>query len=336
MRKLISIVSPVFNEEDNVEDCYRAVKAVFDGPLSGYDYEHVFSDNCSTDRTAALLRSLAEIDPRVKVIFNARNFGPFCSNFNALMSTAGDGVLVFLPADLQDPPELLPEFVARWEAGYEVVHGIRAHREESRVMRAVRKAYYRLVSRMANINIPIDVSEFQFVDRAVIDALRQYDDYYPYIRGMIANCGFKTTGVKFTWKARKKGLSKNRLYHLIDQGLNGLISFTNLPMRLTMFGGLIIAFFSIAYAIVAFCVNLVFFRRFAAPGIATLTVAVFFFGGVQLFAFGVLGEYVAAIHAQVRKRPLVVERDRLNFGRQPKAPHAGLPAEPHRLHPGDG
>ncbi len=327
-KKLISIVSPCYNEELNVEDCYQGVKAIFDGPLSHYDYEHIFSDNCSSDSTVEILRSIVAKDPRVKVILNARNFGPFASNYNALMSTSGDGVVVFMPADLQDPPELIPEFVALWEKGYEVVYAIRARREERRLMRWVRKLYYRLVSGFANIEIPIDVSEFQFIDRVVVDALRQYDDYYPYIRGMIANCGFKSAGIEFTWRARKKGFSKNRFYHLIDQGLNGLISFTNLPMRICMFFGFSIAIMSIIYACVAFILSIIYYRQIVPPGIATLIVAVFFFAGVQLFSFGVLGEYIAAIHAQVRKRPLVVERGRLNFEPRAKSP-AGLRESDH-------
>lgn len=311
-RALISVVTPCYNEADNAEECYATVRRIFAERLPGYDYEHIFCDNCSTDATPAILRELAARDRRVKVIYNARNFGPFRSLFNGILASSGDGVLAFLAADLQDPPELLPEFVSKWEQGYEVVQGIRRQREEPWLMRAIRKVYYRMVSRLASIEIPIDVGEFQFIDRKVVDALRRCDDYYPYIRGMIANCGFRAVGIPFTWRARRRGLSKNRLYHLIDQGLNGVISFTNLPMRLCMFAGLFIAMLSFLYAGVSLVLNLVL-RRLTLPGIPTLIVAVFFFAGLQLFFFGVLGEYIAAIHFQVRKRPMVVERERLNF-----------------------
>ncbi|QDV35470.1 glycosyltransferase family 2 protein [Tautonia plasticadhaerens] len=313
-RGMISVVSPVFNEEDNVGDCHRAVREVFERDLPDYDYEHVFCDNCSTDRTVARLRDIAEADPRVRVIVNARNFGPFRSTFNGLMATRGDAVLVLLAADLQDPPELIPEFVRCWEAGHEVVYGIKARREEGAVLRLVRKVYYRMVSRFADITIPTDVSEFQLVDRVIIDALRRCDDHYPYIRGLIANCGFRVVGVPYTWRARRKGFSKNRLYHLIDQGLNGLISFTNVPMRLCMFVGLLASGFSLLAALATLIIHLARFREVAPPGIPTLIVAVFFFSGLQLFFFGVLGEYIASIHFQVRKRPLVIERERINFG----------------------
>ena len=180
-------------------------------------------------------------------------------------------------------------------------------------MRSVRRIYYRLVRRMANIDIPVDVGEFQLVDRKVVEALCRCDDYYPYVRGMIAACGFRSTGVPYTWKARRRGLSSNRLYDLVDQGLNGLISFSNVPLRLCMFVGFLVSMLSFLYGLVALVLNLVYYRELAPPGVPTLIVALFFFFGFQLLLFGLLGEYISAIHSQVRKRPLVVERERINF-----------------------
>ena len=323
-RKLISIVTACFNEEPNLIACRDAVRRLFAEQLPDYDFEHVFCDNCSTDKSPAILRQMAKEDPRSKVIFNARNFGPFRSNFNGVLNTSGDAVVVLLAADLQDPAEVIADFVRKWEEGFEVVHGIRANRQESLVMRNVRRVYYRLVSRFANVEIPNDVGEFQLIDRAVVDALRQFDDHYPYIRGMIASCGFRSTGVPFTWVTRKKGFSKNRLYHLINQGLNGLISFTNLPMRFCLFLGTGLSLISIGYAIFTALMHLMFYRQTALPGIATIITAIFFFSGVILFFLGVMGEYISAIHFQVRKRPLVTERGRLNFERAGKeAPVAG-------------
>jgi len=312
-RKLISVVTPAYNEEQNILDCYNAVRGVFESRLPGYDYEHIFCDNASTDRTVEILKGIAATDSRVKVIVNSRNFGPFRSLFNGVLSTRGDAVVVMVPADLQDPPELIPDLVSHWERGCEVVNGIRKNREESRLMSFIRRSYYRLVSRTANITIPLNAGEFQLVDRVVIEALRKYDDYYPYIRGMIADCGFRSAAVEYTWRARRKGLSKNHLLSLIDQGLNGLISFTNLPMRLCIFSGLLISGASLLYALFNVVVHLLYFREFAAPGIPTLITAVFFFGGVQMLALGMIGEYISAIHFQVRKRPLVTERERINF-----------------------
>jgi glycosyltransferase involved in cell wall biosynthesis len=315
MSQLISIVTPCYNEEPNIRECYERVRETFAKSLPGYDYEHIFCDNASKDGTVEVLRSIASADHRIKVVVNARNYGPFRSTFNALLKASGDAVVVMLAADLQDPPEVIPEMVERWEHGYEIVYGIRANREEGIVMRKIRKLYYSLVSRFANIDIPPDVGEFQLVDKRIIEALRQYDDYYPYIRGMIANCGFKSIGVPYVWKARARGLSKNRLYHLIDQGLNGIISFTNIPLRFCMFLGSTVALVSLFYALITLVVNLVNYRELAAPGIPTLITALFFFGGVQLFFLGLLGEYISAIHFQVRKRPLVIERELINLPR---------------------
>jgi glycosyltransferase involved in cell wall biosynthesis len=314
-RKLISVVTPCYNEEAAVEECYRAVKDIFAKELGRYDYEHIFADNASTDRTLELLKDIAARDPRAKIIVNSRNFGPFRSMFNALLATSGDAAIPFLPADLQDPPDVIPELVRKWEEEYQVVYGIRRKREESRLMAAVRRAYYRTVRRMAEIDIPNDAGEFQLIDRVVVDALRRFDDYYPYLRGMIADCGFTATGVEYTWRARHHGRKKNSIYRLIDQGLNGLISFSNVPLRVCMFAGFIISGLAMLYALVIFIIDLVFFRRFAPPGTATLIVGLFFFSGVQLFFIGVLGEYISAIHSQVRKRPLVIERERINFQR---------------------
>ena len=315
-RKLISIVTPCFNEALNVRDCYEAVRAMFAGELSRYDYEHVFCDNASTDGTVQILKELAAADPHVKVIVNARNFGPFNSMFNGLLSTSGDAVVPMLAADLQDPPEVILEFVKRWEEGYRVVYGIRANREESWPMRTMRAIYYRLVNRFANIEIPLNAGEFQLIDRVVVQALRQCDDYYPYLRGLIFNCGFRSVGVSYTWKARAKGFSKNRLYHLIDQALNGLISFTNIPMRMCLMSGMLIAFASICYSLFTLVSNIIFYRELSAPGIPTLIAALFFFSGVQLAFMGILGEYISAIHFQVRKRPLVIEVERINYGQR--------------------
>jgi len=175
-RKKISVVTPCYNEESNLVDCRDAVRRVFAEQLPEYDFEHVFCDNCSTDGSVAVLRKIAQEDEHVRVIFNARNFGPFRSTFNGVLSTSGDAVVVLLAADLQDPPEVIVDFVRHWEHGNEIVYGIRANRQESWLMRNTRRLYYRLVSRFASIDIPNDVGEFQLVDKVVVDTLRQFDD----------------------------------------------------------------------------------------------------------------------------------------------------------------
>ena len=323
-KKVISIVTPCFNEEGNVTPCYLAIKQLFQGPLAKYDYEHVFCDNASSDNTVLLLKGLAAQDPHVKIIVNARNFGALRSDYNGVLATAGDAVIVFLPADLQDPPEVIPDLVEHWEAGNEIVYGIRAQREEGLLMRTARRIFYRLVRRMADIDVPVDAGEFQLIDRKVVDTLREFEDYYPYIRGMIASCGFRRVGVPYTWKARERGYSKARYYHLIDQALNAIISLSNVPMRLCMFFGFAIAMLSILIGFFGLIMNLVYYQQIAPVGIPTLIVAVFFFSGLQLFFFGVLGEYISAIHFQVRKRPLVIERERINFGKSSPRPDPAL------------
>ncbi|MFZ2995677.1 glycosyltransferase family 2 protein [Sphingobium sp.] len=312
--KTISIVTPCFNEADNVTACRDAVAALFapGAPLAGYGREHIFADNDSGDGTQDILRDLAAADPSMKVILNARNYGPFRSNFNALRAATGDAVVVFLPADLQDPAEMIPEFVALWESGVEVVAGARINRQESLALRACRALFYRTVRTLSDIDIPVNVGEFQLLDRKVWEAVVSHDDHYPYIRGIIASVGFRRVIVPYTWAARRSGLSKNNLPRLIDQALNGIFSFTNAPMRLCTFAGVAMAMLCLLYAFVT--VGVYIARPDLAPrGTMTLIVALFFLSGVQLVFLGILGEYVTSIHAQVRKRPLVVERERINM-----------------------
>lgn len=310
-RKLITVVSPCFQEEDNVERCYRAVKRIFDEHLPGYRREHIFSDNASNDDTVRILKEIARHDPGVKIIVNARNYGLFRSTFNAFSYAEGDAVLLMLPVDLQDPPELLPEFVKLWEQGYEVVAGARAEREEGLVMRGCRRIFYLIVNKLADFDIPENVGEFQLVDRKVLDAMMTHRDQYPYIRGLVASVGFRRVIVPYTWVERYSGKSKLRLGTLIDQALNGIFSFSSLPMRLATLLGFALSALCVLYAVAM--VFAYFLMPGAAPrGITTLLVSVFFLSGVQLAFVGMLGEYVVAIHAQVRHGAAVVERERVN------------------------
>lgn len=311
MRRLISVVTPCFNEELNVHACYEAVRRVFADELPEYEYEHIFADNASTDRTADELRRLAQQDSHVKAILNSRNFGVMASNFNALLSASGDAVIASLPADLQDPPEVIPAMVRAWERGCKVVYGIRAHREESLLLRNLRRAFYRVVNRFSETPIPVDAGEFQLVDRVVVQALRRFEDYYPYIRGLIASCGYRSEGIAYTWRVRKRGASKANWYRLFDLALNAFVSFSNVPIRLSLVFGLLISAGSIFYAFTQLILALLLPK--GTPGVPTIIIAIFFFGGVQLFFIGILGEYLSAVHSQVRKRPLVIEAERLNY-----------------------
>jgi glycosyltransferase involved in cell wall biosynthesis len=317
-RKLISIVAPCFNEELNIEACYQAVTDLFapGAPLEDYDLELIFADNNSADATLDIIRRLAEADRRVKGVANARNYGPFRSTFNAIRYAQGDAVVPMFPVDLQDPPEMIPVFVRKWQDGYLRVFGIRARREEGRIMRALRRSYYFTVNKFSEIDIPRDVAEFQILDRQVVDALLRFRDYYPYIRGMIANVGFarESIGIEYVWRRRRSGMSKNRLYNLIDQAINGLISFTNVPMRFTIVVGFVLALCSSLYGLIQLVLNLVHPNN-APPGIPTLIVALFFLSGVQMAILGVIGEYIAAIHFQLRHGDVVIERQLINIER---------------------
>lgn len=308
-KPLISIVTPCLNEEENVELCYDAVRQVFAG-LPQFAYEHIFCDNASGDRTPELLEGLAARDRRVKVIFNSRNFGPIHSVHNALLSATGDAVFVCLPADLQDPPELIPQFLEKWRAGFQVVYGVRKRREEPLLMRVLRKLHYRLITTVSEVDVPVDAGLYQLIDRAVLDAIRQCPDQYPFIPGMIAHCGFRKTAVEYTWRRRKFSVSKAKWLEMCDQTLNGLTSFSRVPLRAAFLAGGASLAVGLTMAIVALVSWL---RSSGGAGSWALSAGLFFVAGVQLGFLGVLGEYVAAIHRQVRPRPIVVERKRLNF-----------------------
>lgn len=314
--KTISIITPVYNEEVNIEECYRQVTNLFNTTLSQYALEHIWCDNASTDRSPEILRRLAKSDKRVKVIFNSRNFGIMRSTFNGLKSANGDGIVVFFPADLQDPVSVISQFVEKWEQGYEVVHGKRKNRVEGFIGSKIKLFYYRILSIFSEIEIPQNVSIFQFIDRKVLHALCEHEDSNPHISNLIANCGFRTIPVYYEWLPRARGKAKNRIFDQLDQALNSLISFSKAPMRIVLASGFGISFLSVLYALYTLLVT-VYVRsqggEVASVGIPTVIVALFFLSGIQLFILGVLGEYIAAIHFQVRKRPMVVERERLNF-----------------------
>jgi glycosyltransferase involved in cell wall biosynthesis len=330
--KTISVITPVYNEELNARDCYEAVRRLFDQDLARYRREHVFCDNASTDGTLAILRDIAAQDPCVRIIVNARNFGPLRNTYNGVMAASGDAVLLFLPADLQDPPELLPQFVGHWEAGYEIVYGIRATREEGWLMRTVRSTYYKVLTRLSEIQVPPGVGDFQLVDRRVIESMRKVRDAAPFLRMMTFECGGRAIGIPYQWRARKKGFSKNRPFALVSQGMNGVTSFTTAPVRIGLMAGFVVSFLSVGYALVNLALGLILKGELAQPGIMTLIVALFFFGGVQLFFVGLVGEYVLAIYGQVREKPIVFERERVNFdaeaggeARADETEHAGQP-----------
>ena len=325
-RKMISVVTPCYNEEANVRDVYARVKAVFEADLR-YDFEHIFIDNASRDNTLAVLKDIARLDPRVKIIVNARNFGHLRSPMHGMFQASGDAV-VLLFSDLQDPPELLRQMIDEWDKGVPVVVAIKKSSEESGVMFWLRTKYYRLVSRLADLETYEHFTGFGLYDRKVIEIIRSFNDPYPYFRGMIAEVGLPHVEIPYDQKRRHRGITKNNFYTLYDVAMLGFTSFSKIPLRLITIGGFVCSSLSICISLVYFIYKLLFWNSFSV-GMAPLVIGIFFFGSVQLVFIGILGEYIGAIHTQILKRPLVIERERINFdrdGREISEYAASIPA----------
>jgi polyisoprenyl-phosphate glycosyltransferase len=308
--RLISVMTPCFNEEGNVREMYEAVKAVF-AALPQYGYEHIFIDNASKDRTAVILRELAAQDKNVKVILNARNFGHVRSGYYALLQAHGDAVIA-IACDFQDPPELIPEFLKRWDAGSKVVLGVKESAEESGLFYALRDRYYRTLARIADIELVRQFTGFGCYDQTVIESLRKIDDPYPYFRGLIAEIGHEPSLVPFRQPARKRGISSQNFYTLYDLAFLGIVNHSKVPLRLATMSGFALAILSLITAFGYLAAKLLFWNSFSL-GIAPILIGFFFLTSVQLFFIGIVGEYIGSIYTQVRHHPHVFEKDRINF-----------------------
>ncbi len=309
--KLISIVSPCYNEEANVKELCARTKAVLAG-FPHHRYEHILIDNASSDNTVQVLREIAAADPNVKVIVNSRNFGHLRSPMHAMYQASGD-VVALLFSDLQDPPELLQPMLLEWERGTPIVVGIKNTSDEGGLMFGIRTAYYRLVARLTNIQVMEHFTGFGLYDRKVMDILKtQFHDPYPYFRGMIAEVGFSHTKVFYNQKRRSRGITKNNFYTLYDLAMLGITNLSKVPLRVFTFGGFALSAFSLVTALFYLVYKLIFWNSFSV-GIAPVVIGVFFFISIQLIGLGVLGEYVGSIHTMVQNRPLVIEKERINF-----------------------
>ena len=308
--KRISVVTPCYNEESNVTELYERVKAVLE-PLTQYHYEHIFIDNASKDNTVGILRLLAERDKRVKVIVNSRNFGHLRSPMHAMFQATGDAVILLF-SDLQDPPELLGKMIHHWEGGTPVVLAIKETSDENGLMFWLRSKYYRLVNRLADLETYENFTGFGLYDRRVIEIVRSFNDPYPYFRGMIAEIGLPHVKLVYNQKRRLRGITKNNFYTLYDLAMLGITNFSKVPLRILTFVGFGFSLLSILFSFVYFLYKLLFWNRFSV-GVAPLVIGIFFLGSVQLVFIGVLGEYIGAIHTQSLKRPLVIEKERINF-----------------------
>jgi glycosyltransferase involved in cell wall biosynthesis len=309
--KLITIMTPCYNEEQNVREVHRRLMAVA-ATLSQYRFEHLFIDNASTDGTVAVLRQMAAEDPTVRVIVNARNVGPDRSGMHALLQAQGDAIGI-LVADLQDPPELFTDMIRAWEAGAPVVAGIKNTSDESWLMYRLRTAYYRLVARLTNVRIMAHFTGFGLYDRSVVDRIRaDFRDPYPYFRGMIAELGLPVATIHYNQNRRARGLTSQNFYSLYDFAMLGITNLSKVPLRLVVFAGFISAFLSFLTGMFYLVYKLVFWKNFTV-GVAPVVLGLFFLGSIQLIALGIIGEYVGSIHTLVLKRPLVTEKERINF-----------------------
>jgi glycosyltransferase involved in cell wall biosynthesis len=306
--KHITVVTPCFNEEENVEAVYRETKRVFSS-IPEVTYDHLFIDNSSTDSTVVKLREIVAVDPAVSVIVNARNFGHIRSPIHGLLQAKGDAVIL-LVADLQDPPDLMQEFVGKWLAGAPIVVGVKPVAKESALFFALRRMYYRLVTRIANVKLIQNFTGFGLYDRKVIEILRKIDDPYPYFRGLVCEIGFDVIQLPYVQPRRKRGISKNNFYTLYDIAMLGITSHSKVPLRLATIGGFLLSGFSLLVSLVYLVLKLLFWNEFSI-GSAPILIGVFFFSSVQLFFIGLLGEYVGAILTYVQKRPLVIEKERI-------------------------
>lgn len=310
MKKLISVVMPCYNEAENVEQAYREVRRIFEN-LPQYDYEHIFIDNASTDQTVAILKKMAAEDRRLKIIVNTRNFGHIRSPYHGILQ-AGGAAVICLASDLQEPPVLIPEFLEWWEQGFKMVRGVKSQSEESALMFAIRKMYYNFVNRVSDIKLLKNSTGFGLYDRCVIEELRKIDDPYPYFRGLVSDIGFPSHEIEYTQPTRKRGISKNNFYTLYDIAMLGITNHSKVPLRLATMLGFAMAIASFLIAMGYLVAKLIFWDQFSL-GTAPLIIGLFFLGSVQLFFIGIIGEYIGAIYTQVQKRPLVVEKERINF-----------------------
>ena len=308
--KTISVVTACYNEEDNVAELLLRVRKVFAG-LPAYQYEYIFIDNCSEDRTVEILKQFAAQDRRIKIIVNARNFGHIRSPYHALVQARGDAV-ISLVADLQDPPEMILDFIRKWEEGYKVAVGVKTRSREGWCMYRLRGLYYMLIKRLATVEMLEQFTGFGLYDRQVMDILRGLKEPYPYFRGLISDIGFKVARLEYTQPVRQHGRTKNNFLTLFDMAMLGFTNYSKVPLRLATLLGFFAAGISLLIGLGYLVAKLIFWNTFSA-GMAPMMIGIFFLGSIQLFFLGVVGEYVGAVFTYVQNRFLVIEKERINF-----------------------
>lgn len=309
-KKLISIVTPTYNEIDNIELLLNRIRDVI-APLDQYDFEILVIDNCSNDGTQEKIRELAIQDRRIKAIFNARNFGHIRSPYYGILQSAGVAT-IYMASDFQDPPEIIPQFIDEWEKGWRLVMAVKPASEGSPVMHFLRKAYYRLIDKISDVSILRDSTGFGLYDKKVLDNLRKINDPYPFLRGLICELGYPIKAIPFIQPRRLGGITKNNFYTLFDIAMLGIVSHSKVPIRIAALVGFILGAISILVAIYFLVMKLIFWESFPLGGAPAL-IGLFFLFGVLLFFIGILGEYIGSIHTYIQNRPIVVEKERINF-----------------------
>lgn len=310
-KKTISVMIPTYNEEENARPIYEAVRDELQKSCPAYDYEILFIDNKSTDRTRSIIEEICARDRHVKAIFNSKNFGQFNSPYYGMIHTSGDCTITIC-ADFQDPVELIPKFVAEWEKGYKIVIGKKTRSRENPVMYFLRGCYYKIIRKMSSVEMIEQFTGFGLYDKSFIQTLRDLHDPTPFIRGIVAELGPERKEIEYEQPRRRAGKTHNNLYTLYDAAMLSFTSYTKVGMRLATFLGFGIAMVSFVVALFYLVAKLLFWQSFTA-GYAPMMIAVFFMGGVQLVFLGFLGEYVMSMNARVMNRPLVIEEKRLNF-----------------------
>ena len=309
--KLISVVTTCYNEELNIEDIYLQVRNVFE-KFERYSYEHIFIDNASTDKTVSILKEITKKDKNIKIIVNTRNFGSNRSANHAMLQAKGNAV-VLIVADMQEPPSMIPDLIKNWEKGFKIVIGIKTKSEENSIIFGMRKFYYVMISKFADTEQIKNYTGFGLYDKEIIDILRNLDDPYPYFRGFISEIGYERAEIEFKQLKRRKGITKNNFFTMYDMAMLGFVNHSKVPLRMAAFIGFLTAIVSFLIAIIYSLRKLFFWETFQL-GVAPLVIGVFFFAAVQLFFIGIIGEYIGAIFTQVKNRPLVIEKERINFG----------------------
>lgn len=309
--KKISVMIPCYNEVENVKPISEAVIQVLKEKLPSYDYEILFIDNDSKDGTRVVLRELCERDKKIKVIFNAKNFGQFNSPYYGLCQTTGD-CTILMCCDFQDPIEMIPQLVHEWENGYKIVCAIKTSSKENKIMRFLRTCYYKMIKKMSEVEQIEHFTGFGLYDKGFIDVLRNLEDSTPFLRGIVAELGYKRKDIPYEQQKRRAGKTHNNWFTLYDAAMLSFTSYTKTGLRLATILGFIMSAISLMVAVVYLVMKLMFWDRFPA-GTTPILLAVCILGSVQLFFIGFLGEYVLNINKRMMKRPLVIEEERLNF-----------------------